>query len=74
MSRPIHVVAWTAIQAIPELKLVYDTYVVQQEEMSGDDIWNFCVRNLRFIPPEWRKKFTRAQDADESEMGMSQRH
>jgi hypothetical protein len=59
-----HAVAWAAIQAIPPLKQVYEEDAALLEKMSGDDIWNLCVRNLRLIPPEWQKALFQAQKAE----------
>ena len=72
MTRPIHVTALNAVHVIPELKRVYENCLALQGTMSGDDIWNLCILNLKLIPPEWIEKLSRARDADESEMGLSQ--
>ena len=61
-----------ARNAIPALKQVYEEYVAQRENMSGNDMWNLCILNMRLLTPEWDKKLSQAQYADESAMGLNQ--
>ena len=71
MSFQIYVVPLAAIQALPALKQVYEEHVALHGNMSGNDMWNLCILNMRLLTPEWDEKLSQAQYADESAMGLN---